>query len=274
MSLDLTCRFLGDSAIGLFGAGHLGREIAKGLLAAGLPKNRLAICHRGSAETDRELAAGGLAERVASREDVMRRSRILLYLVRPQDYLAIRDFELRDDALLISFLAGVPLQKLPVRLAAAQRFRAMTSAPDTLRRRNGIAALYPADNPLPREILESLGLRVVPLEQEADIHAFTALGPCLPMALTYGESIGCQFDEAELLETAEKFDLPDYDSILQWAQDVRPRRLSAEEQQRYLAQAATPGGVTEAILSAMKTGMSLPAALERGIERSRELAGA
>ena len=37
MSFDLISQFLDDSTIRLFGAGHLGKAIAKGLLAAGLP---------------------------------------------------------------------------------------------------------------------------------------------------------------------------------------------------------------------------------------------
>ena len=274
MSLELTCQFLGISTVGLFGAGHLGRAIAKGLLDAGLPKRNIAICHRGSEETDRELVTSGLGELVADREHVTRGSRILLYLVRPQDYLAMRNFDLRDDCLLISFLAGVPLKNLPTRLPNAQHVRVMTSAPDTLRQCNGIAALYPADNPLPRELLESLKLRVVPLRQESDYHPFTALGPCLPIALTYWESLGNEIDDSELLETARRFDLSDYYLILRWAHRVRPRWLSDEERKRYIVQATTPGGVTDAILTAMGSGMNLSAALERGIERSRELAAA
>jgi len=63
--LDLTRQFLGNSTLGLFGAGHLGRAIAKGLLDVGLPRHNLAICHRGSQETDHELAVAGLSELVA-----------------------------------------------------------------------------------------------------------------------------------------------------------------------------------------------------------------
>jgi pyrroline-5-carboxylate reductase len=274
MSLELIQRFLGGSTIGLFGAGHLGRAIAEGLLEAGLPSHHLAICHRGSEKTHRELAASGLTGLVATTENVTRQSKILLYLVRPQDYLVIRDFDLREDSLFISFLAGVPLKNLPVRAAEVHSVRVMTSAPDTLRRRNGIAALYPADNPLTREILESLGLRVVLLREESDIHAFTALGPCLPIALTCWEGLGNQINDSELLETARIYSMPDYQSILQWAHSVRPRLLSAEERKRYLVQATTPGGVTDAILSAMRNGMRLSAALEQGIERSQGFAGA
>ena len=70
--------------------------------------------------------------------------------------------------------------------------------------------------PIPsREMLDSLGLRVIPLRQESDIHAFSALGPALPIALTFWENSGNNVDDLELLETAKKFSLPDYPSILQ-----------------------------------------------------------
>ena len=272
MSIGQTCRFIGDSSVGLFGAGHLGRALAEALLAGGLPRQNIAICHRGSGETDRELAISGLTDLVTDKEEVVRRSRILLYLVRPQEYTAIHDCKLQDDCLLISFLAGIPLEKLPVRLPYTQRVRVMTSAPDTLRRQNGIAALYPADNAVTRELLESLNLRVVSLMHESDIHTFTALGPCLPIVLTFWEGLGHEINYSELLETVKKFDLFDYHEILEWAHSVRPRGLSDEERERYVAQATTPGGVTDAILSALRTGKSLSTALEQGIERSLELA--
>jgi pyrroline-5-carboxylate reductase len=274
MSFTLINRFLGDSSIGLFGAGHLGRAIAKGLLEAGFPRRNLAICHRGSNETGRELTAAGLADLIVDSKQLVSQSRILLYLVRPQSYQAIRDFDLRDDTLFISFLAGVPLNKMPVSISAGQRIRIMTSAPDTLLQRNGIAALYPGDNTLGWEMLDCSGLHVVSLTQESDIHAFTALGPCLPIVLTYWKSTGRNIDDEELFKTANKFNLLDYQPILQWAHSVIPEQLSPGEINRYLAQAATPGGVTEAILTAMRAGMSLSAALERGIARSEELATA
>jgi hypothetical protein len=271
VSLELTRQFLGGSTIGLIGAGNLGRAIASALLDIGLPPRNLAICHRGSRETDHELAVAGLGKLVADGEQVIRRSRILLYLVRPQDYGAIRDFKLPNDSLFASFLAGVPLKKIPVPVADRRRARVMTSAPDTLRQRNGIAALYPTENPLIREILESLGLRIVSLRQESDIHAFTALGSCLPIALTCWASLGQEIDDHELLELARSFALSDYHPILQWAHGVRPKGLNIEERDRYLTQATTAGGVTDAILNAMRNGMSLSGALTRGVERSREL---
>jgi pyrroline-5-carboxylate reductase len=272
MSYTFINHFLVDSKIGLFGAGNLGRTIAEGLLAAGFPKSKLCICHHGSEKTSQELAVAGLADLVAPCEVVVQESQILLYLVRPQNLQAIQDYVLRKECLFISFLAGVPLRNLPIHLPVAQRIRIMTSSPDTLLECNGIAALYPADNVLALELLNLLGLRIVNLRQESDIHAFTALGPCLPIVLTYWESVRRDIDDQELLDTAEIFGLPDYQGILQWAHSVRPKELTREEIEHYLAQATTPGGVTEAILTAMKSCKSLSASLKRGIERSRELA--
>jgi pyrroline-5-carboxylate reductase len=264
--------FIGTSSLGIFGAGYLGRTVARGLIAAGLPREKLTLCHRGSAETAREIASAGLADHVAPAEEVAGGSKILLCTVRPQDCAALADYTLLPDAILVSFMAGVFLERIPVQPASVRRVRIMTSAPDTIERKNGIAAVYPADDEIAREIVAALGLRAIPLHSETDIHAFTALGPCLPIALAFWESLGKVRDDESLMETAARFGLPSYRQILEWADAVRPRNLSTSQRDLYLAQAATPGGVTEAIVKAVSDGLPLPAALVRGIERSIELA--
>lgn len=270
--MDNTFRFLGSSTLGVFGAGRLGRAIIHGLLRIGFPQHSLVICHAGSKETHREIAESGLAGLLADRHEVVHRSKIVFYLVRPQDYTSIGDCTMRGDSLLVSFLAGVPLARLPVNLIKNQRVRVMTSSPDTVRQQNGIAAIYPPDNAIVQEILTALRLRVFPLRRESDVHVFTALGPCLPIALTCWEGLGHAVDEAELLETAIRYDLPGYAQVLEWARAVRPQSLSADERERYVSQATTPGGVTEAIVKEMEAGRPLSVALVRGIDRSRELA--
>ena len=275
MSLDLTSQYLGGKTLGIFGAGHLGRALAEGLLRVGLPRKQMAICHRGTQTTRSQLCADGLDDLVVEAEHLVRRSRIVLYLVRPQHYAAIEKYRIRADCLFVSFLAGIPLKRIPVDVADDNRIRVMTSAPDTLQRRHGLAALYAtanADSEPMLEILESLGMRIVVLTREADIHAFTVLGPCLPIALTYWSRLGNTIDEHEILETACKHALPDCDVILQWALSTRSLSFSNDEGSGYLTEAVTPGGVTDAIISGMKNGMRFSQALERGIERSRELA--
>lgn len=265
-----TYQFLRNSTLGIFGAGHLGRALASGLLDTGFPRQMLAICHRESTDTDRQIAALGLSECVTDCSQ-MSDSKILFYAVRPQDCRAIAEYPVRADGLMISFLAGIALRSIPVSLAQDQRVRVITSAPETLRRKNGIAALFPPNNIIAREILSVLGLQIFPVRDEETIHAFTALATCLPTALTYWEALGREVDKTELLDTAVSFDLSGYPQILAWARTVQPRNLSVDERDRYVAQAATPGGVTEAILSEVKAAKRLSVALIRGIHRSRQL---
>jgi pyrroline-5-carboxylate reductase len=274
VSLDLTRQYLDGQTVGIFGAGHLGRAIAKSLLGLGLPRNQIVLCHRGTQATRHQLSEDGLDALVVDPERLVSRSRILLYLVRPEHHDAIRKYRVRAHTLFVSFLAGIPLKCIRAGVAEDNRVRVMTSAPDTLRRRHGLAALYAthaaASKPI-MEILESMGLHIVVLPQETDIHAFTALGPCLPIALTYWMSLGNTVDELEILETAHRHALPECNAILQWAFSAQPLSLSNDERDQYLTQAVTPGGVTEAIINAIKDGLRFSQALDRGIERSREL---
>jgi pyrroline-5-carboxylate reductase len=276
VSLNLTREYLDGQVIGIFGAGNLGRAVADGLLRLGLPRHQIALCHRGTQVTRNQLSADGLDDLVIEAAELVSRSRIVLYLVRPQHHDAIEKYRVRADSLFVSFLAGIPLKRFPVDVSDDKRIRIMTSAPDTLRRRHGLAALFAphaaASEPM-MEILESLGLRIVVLSHEADIHAFTALGPCLPIALMYWTSLGNTIDALEILELARRHALPDCDAILQWALSTHSLSLSNDERNLYLTQAVTPGGVTAAIVSAINNGMSISQALDRGIEWSRELAG-
>src|SRR5271170_6488443 len=258
--------------IGLLGAGRLGRAIAQGLLAAGLPRTNLALCHRGSTETRRNLEELGLAGLVVDRVELIRHSQVILYSVRPQDWRAIAGCAVRDDCAFVSFLAGVPLVCLPITLPDRQKVRVMTSAPDTLRARNGIAARYPIGVPVIDEILSAFQFRLIPLRHESDFHAFTAFGACLPIAMTHWEGLGHDLNESELWCAMLKLGIDDCEEVVAWAQTVRPRGLSVSVRSRYLNDAATPGGVTEAILKAMNMGCSLVASLEFGMQRSRELA--
>ncbi|MEW6110500.1 MAG: NAD(P)-binding domain-containing protein [Thermodesulfobacteriota bacterium] len=104
--MESTFQFLGSSSLGIFGAGYLGRAIIRGLLQAGFPKQRLVICHKGSRETRQKLAAAGPSGLEADRHEAVRRSKIVFYLVRPQDYLSMGGCTMKGDSLFVSFLAG------------------------------------------------------------------------------------------------------------------------------------------------------------------------
>lgn len=263
---------LETSTLGIFGAGHLGRAIAQGLLASGVHRTKLVLCHRSSNKTIKAVAQENLTELVVDPGELVRESKILFYVVRPQDYMAIGRHRVRSDCMFLSFLAGVSLAHLPLELPSSQRIRVMTSSPDTLRRKVGIGAIYPSDSAVGKEILSALGLQVIVLQRESDVHAFTVLGPCLPIALTHWEGLGRGVDESELIEMAQRVGFPDASRVLKWARDVQPRDQSEEARSRYVAQGTTPGGVTEAILQGIDLGERLSVALERGIRQSRDLA--
>jgi pyrroline-5-carboxylate reductase len=191
--------------------------------------------------------------------------------VRPQNRNAIENCELIGDALIVSFLAGTPLARLPVRIAHERRIRVMTSAPDTIVRGAAIAGVYPRGNPVIEELLGALRVEQFFLDSEGDMHAFTALGVCLPIVLACWRAQGDAVDEEALMICARSHGLGNYKAILDWALRTEPRFATPGAREDYLAAAATPGGVTEAMIRSIHAGGSLAEALECGICRSEEL---
>jgi pyrroline-5-carboxylate reductase len=271
MSFEPILGYLDGAPLGLFGAGHLGRAIAAALLDAGWPRAQLLLCHSGSAKTAAALTDAGFADRVVTPARLVAEAKAIFYLVRPQNVDAIAGLAIRPDALLVSFLAGIELQHLPVRTAA--RVRAMISDPASLAKRNGIAALFPANKPV-AETLKTLGMRVTPLPAEETSAAFTALGTCLPMAAAWCFGHNVPIDRAKLAEVGRRYGLSDYSDIVDWALEICPRGVSREALDTYLTHAATPGGITEAVLNGLAEGDDIAAALERGVQRCIELAAA
>jgi pyrroline-5-carboxylate reductase len=213
----------------------------------------------------------GIADRVSSLEEVIDRSKLLLLLVRPQEFAAVTASAFRPDATLISFMAGIPLDRLPRSPRPGRRARVLTSSPETLRTRRGIAAAYPPDEPPVRDLLEVMGVEIFALSREDPIDAFGALGSCLPVALAYWEDGGRRTEEGDLIDLATRCGLADYPRIVAWAREIQRTIPINEARVRYFEQAATAGGVTETMLRAIDSGLSLPQALLSGLERSREL---
>ncbi len=263
--------FLDGAAVGIFGAGHLGQAVTSALLKAGLPREQLVLCHTGSAKTAAALTAAELGDRAVTPAELLAAAKIVLYLVRPQAANAIAGLPMRPGALLVSFLAGTGLARIPAAVAQNQRVRVMVSDPDTLAKQNGIAAMFP-ENALVQAMLQALGLSVLVLPSKDRFQAFTAMGPCLPMAAAWCLGHDRPIDHDGLLALGERYGFSDYPEMIAWALEICPKGLAREELNEYLNQAATPGGVTEAVLNGLRDGDAIAAALERGIRRCEELA--
>ncbi|HEY9595409.1 MAG TPA: NAD(P)-binding domain-containing protein, partial [Spirochaetia bacterium] len=182
---DLTLEHLGAGTLGVIGAGRLGGTLIAGLLAVRFPTERLLVAHGGSPGTRARLVAAGLSERIATVPALLEASRVVLLLVRPQSLGGVGRLSLRPGTLVVSFLAGVPIARLPLEGTSLDAARVIPSAPDTIERRMAIAGVYPGGHGVVEELLGALGIRVHALSSEDDLHAFTAAGVCLPIAFAY-----------------------------------------------------------------------------------------
>jgi pyrroline-5-carboxylate reductase len=260
-----------DGPLGILGAGSMGRSMAQKLLEKGFPADRLLVSHGASKRTRAELEKIGLEESIVSSKELATRSRLLIVAVRPADAGMIPTLPLREDALLISVMAGKSVSNILPGNTGARAARVMPSAPFTLEHDQGIAGVFENGINAAGAVVRFMGLQEFVLEAEETFHAFTALGVCLPMALTLWYAHGRRVDFAALLTLAETYSVPDFPAILAWAERVRPHGLGEKERSAFLAEAATPGGVTQAILDAINAGKALPEALVAGLARSRQL---
>ena len=165
------------------------------------------------------------------------------------------------------------MSQIPTNNSKVEKVRIMSSAPDTLVAGEGIAGTYPANIERLKKVYSALAIQEVPLANEESMHAFAAFGICLPIALTYWNSLGKNFDEITYKRVAEKYELPNPSLIIDWARKVQKIGLNENALQSYLNSASTPGGITEAVVTSIKAGKPLHAALESGFKRSKSLAG-
>ncbi len=251
--------------VGILGAGHLGRALAHALLAAGLPQGRLLLAHGGSAVTAARLAREGLSPCVVDAATLASLADTVLLTLRPQQAGALRGLPWRAGARVLSCMAGVPAQALAA-LTDRAVVRVMPSAPDTLAAGRAVAGLWPHDE-FANDLLAAVGVEVHPLEREDDLNAFTA-AVCLPAALAQGGD-GPEAPAAlQTLAGGQSL----FAALYPWARAALPPTVG--ERERFVAAMATPGGVTEAIVTAQRGGASLGEALLAGVARSRELGAA
>jgi pyrroline-5-carboxylate reductase len=268
-----TLQRLDGTALGVVGAGRLGGTLIKGLLDAGFPRARLLVAHGRSAETRARLAKTGLSDRIVDTQSLVRGSGIIFLVVPPQSVSALQGAADSPGRLVISFAAAVPLAKLPWLGVTGTGVRVLTSAPETIERRDAIAAVTPPGDPVVLELLGALGLSPVPVDEEDDLHAFTAAGVCLPMAFAFLRGRGQEPKDEEIRAFAARHRLPHLEAVLEWAHHAEPAFKDENERHMFIRNGTTPGGVTEAMLRAIEAGGTLLHALEAGLRRSRELGG-
>ncbi|MBI1390945.1 MAG: pyrroline-5-carboxylate reductase [bacterium] len=265
-----------DKKIGFIGCGNMGEAILAGLLRDQALTPAEIIAAEPLPERRQELSEVYKIETVDSNAAAASRARTLLLAVKPFKLNDVKDeirASLRSEQIVISILAGVSRARLGEALGIEDRsVRVMPNLPALAGA--GISAIsFPpampeADREWVRTVLRSVGAIVEVDESLQD--AVTAVSGSGPGYLFYIVQLMIEAAQNEGLapDVARKLALHTFIG----AAEVLKR--GGDEPAGLVKKVATPGGTTEAGLSALKEG-GLPALLNetvrRAADRSREL---
>lgn len=90
----------------------------------------------------------------------------------------------------------------------------------------------------------------------------------MPAALLIEENRKKSQEAIKRIETS----FPLFPELYEWALKILPHFDNSLQKDSYIKNMATKGGVTEAIITSLKSGAPLDAALMKGIRRSAEIA--
>jgi len=268
---------LNNSHIAFIGAGNMANSLIRGLLAKGIPADRI---HASDPDTDKlERLQSECGIRIGDNASVAATADVILLAVKPQVMAAVctqlRDFIQKPDCLIISIAAGIPISSLSGWLGSEQAIvRCMPNTPALVS--EGATGLYanvncqPAQRMLAGEIMAAVGI-VCWLQAEQDIDTVTALsgsGPAyyfLMMEAMEQAAINMGLDTTVARQLSIQTALGA--GRLAATSDVAPDELRRR--------VTSPGGTTEqALLSFSRDGFAemVETAMRAAQQRAAELA--
>jgi pyrroline-5-carboxylate reductase len=126
--------------------------------------------------------------------------------------------------------------------------------------------MFPADERT-EGIMEMIGLAALEVESEEELDSFT-VGICIPAILSNVHVPSDDFEEA--MDSMEAR-YPVYGALREWIMDsVRGEPRDKDKDER-LENISTKGGITEAIITSLRSGSTFKTALAKGMERGREI---
>lgn len=255
---------LSGKTIGIIGFGHLGASLAAPLANSGFPKERLLISCRGSEKTLAKAKSLGLDSCMTDTRTLMSSADIIFVACRPQDILSLPCDAVKEGALVVSCMAGLPLSLL-LRFFGGNVTRMMCSGPDSISEGMGIAVTWPADSRA-EAVIELMGMKLYEVGFEEELDSFT-VGICIPPILLNVRRTKAEVSDA-LLAMRKRF--PVYERLEGWIGMVMEAN-EAEEQSECLENVMTRGGISEAMFLHLKQGGDFAGALERGLTRGHEI---
>ncbi len=265
-SMDKDLELLNDLRVGIVGCGHLGQAIARTLVSHGLERGNLLISYRGNPVTYQKLEEQGLASCLVENQRVFQEAGIVLITIKPQDILTLEKAAVPGEAVVVSCMAGIPAELLK-KILGRDVYRMMLSGPDTIVAGSGVGAIYPEHGHL-KLLLRSMNLNCIETMSEGDMDVFTA-GVCLPAAIL---KAGDPIDQKKAIDKIG-MEYPLLSELYTWAVKALPHFQNNAEEEAYVGRMVTKGGITEAIITGLTNGASLDTALQRGIDRTREISG-
>lgn len=256
---------LGFQQIGIIGCGHLGRTLAQVLLENHFPKENLRVSYGGSFTTLESIRKSGLLENITDNDQLCKKSDLILIALKPQNFKELKKLVFPKRAVVVSCMAGIAVKAFQSVLGI-DVFRIMPSGPDTILKKKGIVALFPYQDLLGRFLFE-MGFKVYQVEQEEDLHTFTA-GVCLPAALLAAKKLNGTIDNT-ILEIEK--DYPDFGTIYQWAINALPNLETEAEKDEYIRKMTTKGGITECMIDSIYKNEGFLRAIKKGIARSKAI---
>ncbi|MEA4847807.1 MAG: NAD(P)-binding domain-containing protein [Clostridiaceae bacterium] len=255
---------LNDLKIGIVGCGHLGQAIAQSLVSQGLEKKNLLISYRGNPLTYKKLEEQNLASCLTTNQRLFQEAGIVLITIRPQDILELRENVIPEKALIVSCMAGAPLELLS-RILKTNVYRMMFSGPDTIVSGKGVAAMYPEHDHL-KLLLRSINLTHIKTVTENDVDVFTA-GVCMSAAVLKADE---PIEQQKAIDRigAEYPMLPE---LYTWAVKTSLHFQNDADKEAYIGRMVTKRGITEAVINSLENGDPLDTALQKGIARTKEI---
>ncbi|MBE6494160.1 MAG: hypothetical protein E7Z84_06100 [Methanosphaera stadtmanae] len=248
--------------IGIIGAGNIGQALTCQLVNKNFPKNQIRISHNNSNATTEKLRRLSLENIVTNNQEIIEKSDIIIFSVKPQDFKKMPKFETNSKQKIISFMAGIEVENLIEKTNNEDIIRVIPTGPDTIINSSAIAGLYPNDN-FTSQLLNFLDIQFYVVKNNYQMDLMTLVG-CLPAVYCI-----CDPTSEENMNAIVKIadDFPEFiDASLKTIPLVPKENKGA-----FVKKVSTPGGVTEAIITSLREGNSLYDSLLKGIERNHEL---
>lgn len=253
---------------GILGCGHLGSVIAQSLIKNGLCSSKsLKIAIKGNEKTKARIIDKGWQKYLSDPTSIALWADICLITVRPQQAYFLSDCFASNKGMLISFMAGWTLKDLRTSFGKAF-IRMMPSSPESINQGKGIVAVYPYTDEL-KTLMEAIGFKVIKAKDERFLDLFT-VSVSLP-AILMEKPMLVSSRTIEMMKERFGYSQNYWEMLFKWIEEVIPPNLNQQERLSYIEGMATPGGITETMLKAVRKDVSLEDAFALGLKRCQSI---